>query len=159
MSDAQGRFMIKQLQKSVLFFHVSNSHLQHMKRVSASLWSCRTTSSHLIWMSLLLRASTPTHRPTFKQTYLIQSAPTQTALFFLCDRAVKLSAECDKLWKHLTEYKVWRVCICHRTSTQADSDTSNLYWEIPEQPKRIYTPFVTGHFVDTLECQRTLYSL
>lgn len=54
---------------------------QHMKRVSASLWSCHTTSSHLVWTSRLLRASTTTRG----LMHLNPSALTPTALFYLCD--------------------------------------------------------------------------
>lgn len=62
---------------------------QHMRRVSASLWRCHTTSFHLVWASRLLIASTRGPTP------LIPSA--LTAPFNLCDT--------DRvLWMHTKDF-------------------------------------------------------
>lgn len=87
------------------------SHLQHMKRVFASPWSCRTTSSHLAWTSLLLRVSTQTQELTFRPTHLIQ---TLTAPFYLCDTDQGLQLPW-RMWKRLLSYRWWS----HQTNTKA----------------------------------------
>ena len=78
--------------------HMSYSLLPHTKRASASLWSCRTTSSHLLWTSPHLRLSTPTQEPTFRATHLIQSTRTPAPPFYMSDphRLLKLPDECEK---------------------------------------------------------------
>lgn len=73
---------------NVLIFSFLLSLHQHMRRLSASLWRCHTTSFRLVWASRLLRASTQGPTP------LIPSA--LTAPFYLCDTD-------QVLWMHSEE--------------------------------------------------------
>lgn len=91
-------FVLKHFWHSPWFWFFPGSHHHPMKRASASLWSCHTASSHLVWTPHSHRVSTLALSPA-RQRHL-SSSPLEAAAWRLCDadHIHKLWwTECDKL--------------------------------------------------------------
>lgn len=101
-----------------------------MKRASASLWSCHTTSSPLVWTSPLLRASTP---PTQGLANLTPPVLMPTAPFYPCDadqvrqlmgKTFESSTQVDGLTK-----RVWVHAERHAADNGATKEERNTLQE------------------------------